>query len=74
MTVKRFDSEALALALDERRSARGITWRRVAHEAGMSPSTLSRIACGDQITVRNLVALLGWLDQTDLAPYLVEAP
>ena len=65
-----FDSEALALALDEQRQQRGLTWRQVAREAGVSPSLMTRLACGDQPTVRSLVAVLGWLGETDLKPYL----
>lgn len=68
-----FDAEGLAIALDEKRTEKGMSWRAVAREAGVSPSTLSRLAAGENPDVRGLVVLLGWLDQTDLAPYLTEA-
>jgi transcriptional regulator with XRE-family HTH domain len=65
-----FDAEGLAIALDKKRTEKSMSWRAVARETGVSPSTLSRLAADENPDVRGLVALLAWLGQTDLAPYL----
>lgn len=65
-----FDAEGLALALDKKRTEKGMSWRAVGREAGVSPSTLSRLAADEHPDVRGLVSLLAWLGETDLAPYL----
>jgi transcriptional regulator with XRE-family HTH domain len=70
----RFDPEALSLAVDARRVERGISDRRVAAEACTSPSALTRLAQGRTVSIDVLVALLGWLGETDLKPYLAEDP
>lgn len=48
----------------------GFTWREVAMEAGVSPSTLSRLAKGYRPDVDGLIALLVWSGTTDLSPYI----
>lgn len=55
-----FDGSALYGALDSKRQARGITWKSVAKEAGVSASTLTRMAQGRRPDVDSLAALLRW--------------
>lgn len=55
-----FDAEAFYEALDSTRQARDLTWRRVAAEAGVSASTLTRMAQGKRPDVDSLAALAAW--------------
>jgi len=55
------DVEALYAALDARRKSKDLSWREVAREAGVSPSTLTRMAQGKRPDVDGFAALLGWL-------------
>jgi transcriptional regulator with XRE-family HTH domain len=66
----RVDVEALYLRLDRERRTRRIKWRDIANGAGVSPSTLTRIGQGSTPDADALVSLLGWLGETDLAPYI----
>ena len=56
----RFDGNAFYAALDGERQSRQCTWRRVAHESGVSASTLTRIAQGKYPDVDSLAALSVW--------------
>jgi transcriptional regulator with XRE-family HTH domain len=56
----RFDSEAFYAALNAVRLSRQMTWKDVAHEAGINASTLSRIGQGAKPDVDGLAALLAW--------------
>lgn len=67
-----FDADALYVDLDRIRRRRGIRWRALAGEAGVSPSTLTRMAYGNQPSADGLVRLLKWLGTTDLSPYIKE--
>ena len=64
MTEKRgtFDAMGFYEALDATRQSRdgGLTWREVAGEAGVSPSTLTRMAQGKRPDVDTLAALCAW--------------
>lgn len=62
-----FDAAAFFAALDAEREARGLTWKQVAAEAGVSASTLTRMGQGRKPDVDSLAALAGWsgLDPTD---------
>jgi hypothetical protein len=53
-----FDITAFFAALDAQRGKR--TWRQVSQEAGVSASTLTRIAQGKRPDVDGLSALLTW--------------
>lgn len=53
--------EALYAALDSTRQARRLTWRQVASDAGVSASTLTRMAQGKRPDVDGLTSLLDWL-------------
>ena len=55
-----FDVEAFHAALDWRRLAKGMTWKDVAAESGVSASTLTRMAQGKGPDVDGLAALLTW--------------
>ena len=52
-----FDVSALQAALDGERIARGLTWKDVAIESGVSASTLSRLSQGKRPDVDSLTAL-----------------
>lgn len=55
-----FDNDAFYSALDAQRQALGYTWRKVAAEAGVSASTLTRMAQGKRPDVDSLAALATW--------------
>lgn len=69
-----FDPDALYVALDRQRRTRRLTWRGVAAEAGVSPSTLTRVGQFKRPDADGLVRLLAWLGTTDLAPYVRTDP
>lgn len=55
------DVDAIYAALDqERRSRNDMSWRQVAAEADVSPSTLSRMAQGHAPSLEGLVKLADW--------------
>jgi transcriptional regulator with XRE-family HTH domain len=62
MTTKRgtFDADGFFAALDAERQSRGVTWKKVAEGAGISPSTLTRLAQGKRPDVDSLAALTAW--------------
>jgi transcriptional regulator with XRE-family HTH domain len=55
------DVAGLYAALDARRKERGLSWRQVAFEAGVSPSLLSRMANHHRPDLDGFVALIHWL-------------
>lgn len=55
-----FDNEKFYAALDAQRVARGLTWKQVADQSGVSASTLTRMAQGKRPDVDGLAALLTW--------------
>ncbi len=55
-----FDAEAFYAALDAERGSRKKTWKQVAREAGISASTLTRMAQGKRPDVDSLAALVSW--------------
>ena len=57
----RFDVKALYEALDNRRSARGMTWAKVAAEMGVSASTVTRTRIGGRLEVDGMLAMVRWL-------------
>lgn len=61
MARARLDVAALHAALDKEREARGLSWRTLAKEVGISPSTLSRMANGQRPDVDAFAALTSWL-------------
>jgi transcriptional regulator with XRE-family HTH domain len=55
-----FDEAAFFAALDSVRVSRSLTWKKVAAEARVSPSTLTRLAQGKRPDVDSLAALVDW--------------
>ena len=55
-----FDATAFYAALDSQREAKGLTWKQVAAEAGVSASTLTRMGQGKRPDVDGLASLLAW--------------
>ena len=55
------DVEALYAALDNKRKTRGTSWRELARELDVSPSTFSRMAQGRRPDVDTFATLLRWL-------------
>jgi len=62
-----FHAAGFFAALDAEREARGVTWKQVAGETGVSASTLTRIGQGRKPDVDTLAALSAWagLDPKD---------
>lgn len=61
MAENQLDLEALVAALDAQRKAKGLSWRQVAKEAEVSPSTLTRMQQGKLPDVNTFGALVQWL-------------
>ncbi len=57
-----FNAPLFYQAIDRQRRGRGIPWKEVASEAGISASSLSRIARGRRPDVDTLSALCAWAD------------
>jgi transcriptional regulator with XRE-family HTH domain len=55
------DVEALYAALDNKRKTQGTSWRELARELDVSPSTFSRMAQGRRPDVDTFATLLRWL-------------
>ena len=60
MTKGHFDAAGFYAALDSQRHSRRLNWKQVARDAGISASTLTRIAQGKRPDVDSLAALLAW--------------
>jgi transcriptional regulator with XRE-family HTH domain len=58
--IGRFDAQGFYEALDSTRKQRGQTWKDVAGLAGVSASTLTRMAQGKRPDVDSLAALATW--------------
>jgi transcriptional regulator with XRE-family HTH domain len=65
----RLDGPALHKLLDAKRRERGLSWRGVGRDLGVSFTTFSRLLNDDiTITADSLVSMLVWLDlDTDIA-------
>jgi transcriptional regulator with XRE-family HTH domain len=55
-----FDATAFYAALNQTRESRGLNWKQVAEQAGISASTLTRMAQGKRPDVDGLAALTAW--------------
>jgi len=82
--AKEFDRLALWKRCDSHRMETGfaerqyVTWTEVGKRIGISASTFTRlgpfyVGRPPDFTVFTLVAILDWLGETDLAPYLKES-
>lgn len=60
MPKGKFDAEAFYTALDSQRQAKGMSWKQVAKESGVSASTLTRMAQGRRPDVDSMAALAAW--------------
>ncbi|PBC69688.1 transcriptional regulator with XRE-family HTH domain [Streptomyces sp. TLI_235] len=61
MARTRVNVDALYAALDAERDARTLSWRQLAGEVGISPSTLTRLRNGNRPDVDAFAALVRWL-------------
>ena len=57
---KGFDAEGFYKALSSTVSVRGVNWKQVSAQTGVSTSTLSRMATGRQPDAGSLAALSAW--------------
>lgn len=55
------DVGALYSALDRKRRSESLSWRDLAHQLGVSPSTFTRMAQGRRPDVDAFATLIGWL-------------
>src|ERR1700739_1134100 len=62
MAGKQIDVVQRVAALDARRRAEGMSWRKLALDAGVSPSTLTRMQQGKSPDVNTFTALSQWLN------------
>lgn len=56
------DVVGLHAALDAAREGRGWSWRQLARELGLSPSTMSRLANGHKPDVDAFATIVSWLN------------
>lgn len=61
MAEERVDVAALYRDLDAARETKGLTWRELAREMGLSPSTLSRLSNLKSPDVHAFMAMTQWL-------------
>lgn len=57
-----FDADAFYESLDAERLSRGLNWKAVASEAGVSQSTLTRLGQGKRPDVDSFARLVAWGD------------
>lgn len=75
MSKARFDVEALYTRLDKQRRSQRLQWREVSRQAQVHASLFSRMGLqGLAPNLDNLVRLLLWLGETDIAAYVIPAP
>lgn len=60
MSTGKFDGDAFFAALDAERHSRGLTWKKVAEQAVVPASTLTRMSQGRHPDVNTLAALCTW--------------
>jgi transcriptional regulator with XRE-family HTH domain len=58
-----FDQVRFYEAVDRRRQEQGLSWRQLAAELSLSPSTFSRLSQGRRPDVDTFVKVLAWLDR-----------
>lgn len=74
MKTCRFDAALFAAVLDGVRASRGLSWREVARQTGVSSATLTRIGKGHAPDADNLLALAAWAGLLDMRRFLDTAP
>ena len=60
MSIGKFDGEGFFAALDAERQSRGLTWKKVAEQSGVSASSLTRMSQGRRPDVDSFAALCAW--------------
>lgn len=60
MSAGKFDGPGFFAALDAERQARNITWKKVAEQAAVPASSLTRMSQGRRPDVDTLAALCAW--------------
>ena len=60
MPRDRFDAQRFFVALDVERKNRSLTWKKVANQAEVSASSLTRMAQGKRPDVDTMAALATW--------------
>ena len=75
MEDKGFDGEGFYRALETTVAARGVTWKQVAADTGVSASTLTRMGQGRKPDASSLAALAAWagLNPTDFVSGVYKA-
>jgi transcriptional regulator with XRE-family HTH domain len=73
MARQTLDVPALYAALDRQRAAAGLSWRQVASETGVSPSTYSRMVYGKHPDADALCSIIVWLGLS-LRQFVQSAP
>ena len=70
MAKEGFDLDGFHAALNAQRAAKGLTWKDVADQSGVSASTLTRMSQGRRPDVDGLALLLAWsgLDALQFVP------
>jgi hypothetical protein len=71
--MKRFDTKALYIALDEQRQRRNLTWTDVSKEIGVSSSTIRRTKDGGRMEVDGMLAMVCWLN-TKVEEFVIDTP
>jgi transcriptional regulator with XRE-family HTH domain len=61
MAKTKIDTASLQDALDQARIARGLSWRQLAAECGVTPSLLSRMRNGYKPDAEGFMTLVRWL-------------
>ncbi|UJP41060.1 helix-turn-helix domain-containing protein [Cellulomonas palmilytica] len=61
MSKARIDAAALQNALEQARLTKGLSWRQVAAESGVTPSLLSRLRNGYKPDADGFMTLVTWL-------------
>lgn len=61
MAKTKIDAAGLQDALDQARTARGLSWRQLAAECGVTPSLLSRLRNGYKPDAEGFMTLVRWL-------------
>lgn len=76
MEEKGFDGDGFYRALEATVAARGVTWKQVSQDTGVSASTLTRMAQGRRPDAASLAALGAWagLNPTDFVEARYKAP
>lgn len=57
------DVEALFAAVEGKRRREGLSWRELAAQLGISPSTFTRLTQGRRPDIDTFATLLGWLGE-----------